>query len=161
MVEVQEEGKKLLKNRKGRERVVQAFGRVDMSGFVKIESSEEHLCIRNSRREILGHRICLLFAVFGTFRRSAAALPRIRRRTHCRNRSSMRHWVVCSDYSLKGRPRLSKDYRKDNNLGDGVAVKWVGENEELVKLLSHTLRMISPHAYARRLEAGEMMWKEE
>jgi hypothetical protein len=137
--------------------VVQAFGRVDTSGFERIESSEEHLCIRNSRGEILGYKICLPSAVFETFRRSAAALPRICCRTHCRDGSSVRHWVVWLDYSPKGRPNLSKDYREDNNSGDGVAVKWVKENEELVKLLSYTLRMISPHEYARGLEAGEML----
>jgi hypothetical protein len=54
----------------------------------------------------------------------------------------VRHWVVCSNYSPKGRARLSKDYREDNNLGDGVVVKYVEKNEELVKLYSHTLRMI-------------------
>ncbi len=75
VVEVQEEVKKLRKNVKGRERVAQAFGRVDTSGLERIESSEEHLCIRNSRGEILGYRIRLPSAVFGTFRRSAAALP--------------------------------------------------------------------------------------
>ncbi len=141
--------------------MAQAFGRVDTSGFERIESSEEHLCIRNSRGEILGYRIRLPPAVFGTFRRSAAALPRIRRRTHCRDRSSVRHWVVWSDYSPKGRPRLSKQYREENDSGDGVAQRWIEENEELVKLLSHTLRMISPHEYARGLEAGEMMRKKE
>ncbi len=77
VVEVQEEVKNLRKNGKGRERVAQAFGRVDTSGFESIESSEEHLCIRNSRGEILGYRIRLPPAVFGTFRRSSAALPRI------------------------------------------------------------------------------------
>jgi hypothetical protein len=161
VVEVQEEVKKLPKNGKGRERVAQAFGRVDKSGFERIESSEEHQCIRNSRGEILGYRIRFPSAVFGTFRRTAAALPRICCRTHCRDKSSVRHWVVCSDYSPKGRPRLSKDYREDNDSSDGVAVKLVEKNEELVKLLSDTLRMISPHEYARGLEAGEMMRKEE
>jgi hypothetical protein len=39
---MQEEVKILRKNGKGRERVAQAFGRVDTSGFVRIESSEEH-----------------------------------------------------------------------------------------------------------------------
>jgi hypothetical protein len=33
----------------------------------------------------------------------------------------------------------------------------VEENEELVKWLSHTLRTISPHEYARGLEESEMM----
>ncbi len=55
VVEVQEEVKKLRKNGKGRERVAQAFGRVDTSSFEKTESSEEHLCIGNSWGEILGH----------------------------------------------------------------------------------------------------------
>jgi hypothetical protein len=75
---------------KGRDTVPQAFGRVDTSGFERIESSEEHLCIRNSRGEILGYRIHLPSATFGTFRRSAAALPRIYHHTHCRDRSSVR-----------------------------------------------------------------------
>ncbi len=35
------------------------------------------------------------------------------------------------------------------------------KDKELVKLLSHTLRMTWPHEYARGLEAGEMMRKEE
>ncbi len=75
VVNVQEEVKKLRKNRIEKKWVAQEFGRVDTSGFKRIESSEEHLCIRNSRGEILGYRICLPSAVFGTFRRSAAALP--------------------------------------------------------------------------------------
>jgi hypothetical protein len=69
--------------------------------------------------------------------------------------------MVWSDYSITERQGLSKNSREDNNLGDGVAVKGVEKNEELVKLLSHTLIMISPHEYARGLEAGEMMRKEE
>ncbi len=115
MVEVQEEVKKLRKNGKGRERVAQALGRVDTSGFERNESSEEHLCMRNSRGEIMGYRIFLPLAVFGTFRRSAAALPRIHRQTHGRDWSSVRHWVVWSDYSPKMRPRLSKQYREEND----------------------------------------------
>ncbi len=75
VVEVQEEVKKLRKNGKGRKRVAQASGRVDTSRFERIYSSEEHLCIMKSRSEILGYRIRLPTAVFGTFRRSAAALP--------------------------------------------------------------------------------------
>jgi hypothetical protein len=77
VVEVEEEVKKIAKNVKGRERMAQAFGRVDTSRFERIESSEEHLCIRNSMGEILGYRIRLPSAVFMTFRRSAAALLRI------------------------------------------------------------------------------------
>jgi hypothetical protein len=157
VVEVQEEVKKLRKNGKGRERVAQAFGRVDTSAFEGIESSEEHLYIRNSRRDILGYRICLPSAVFGTFRMFAAALPRICRCTHCRDRSSERHWVVWSDFSPKGRSRLSKDYGEDNNSSDGILVKWMEEYEELVKLLSHSLRMSLPCEYARGLKAGIMM----
>ncbi len=42
-----------------------------------------------------------------------------------------------------------------------MAVKLAEENEELVKVLSHTLRRIMPHEYARGLEAGVMMRKEE
>jgi hypothetical protein len=38
---------------KGRERVAQAYSRVDSSEFERIESSEEHLCIRNSRGRFL------------------------------------------------------------------------------------------------------------
>ncbi len=38
-----------------------------------------------------------------------------------------------------------------------MAKRWIEENEELVKLLSHTMRMISPPKYARGLEAGETM----
>ncbi len=94
MVEVQEEAKKLRKNGKGRERVAYAFGRVNTSGFKRIKSSEEHLCIRKSRGEILGYRICRPPAVFRTFRRSAATPPGVRCRTHCRDRSSVRQWVV-------------------------------------------------------------------
>ncbi len=41
-----------------------------------------------------------------------------------------------------------------------MAKRWIEENEELVKLLSQTLQMISPHEYARGLEAGEKMRKE-
>jgi hypothetical protein len=48
-----------------------------------------------------------------------------------------------------------------NDSGDGVAQRWIEENEELVKLLSHTLRMISPHEYARGLQAGEIMRRME
>jgi hypothetical protein len=161
VVEVQEVVKKFQKNGKGRERVAREFGRVDTSGIERIESSEEHLCIRNSRGEILGYRICLPPVVFGTFRRSAAALPKIRRQAHCRDKSCVTHWTVWSDYSKKGRPFLSREYRKANGSGDRVAKRWIEENEELVKLLSHTLRMISPHEYARRLEAGEVMRKKE
>jgi hypothetical protein len=46
-------------------------------------------------------------------------------------------------------------------LDDGVAVKQVEKSEELVKLLSHTLRTILPHEYARMLEAVEMMRKKK
>jgi hypothetical protein len=59
-----------------KEWVAQALGRVDTSGFERIESSDEHLCIRNGRDEILRYRVCLPPAVFGTIRRSTAALPR-------------------------------------------------------------------------------------
>jgi hypothetical protein len=74
--------------------VVQEIDRVDTSGFERIESSEEHMCIRNSRGEVLGYRICLPPAVFGILNRSEAALPRPRCCTHCRDRSSVRHRVV-------------------------------------------------------------------
>jgi hypothetical protein len=67
--------------------------------------------------------------------------------------------VFWSDYSPNGRPRQSKDWRKDNNLGDEVDVKLAEKNEELVNLLSNTLKMILPHQYARGFEAGEMMRK--
>jgi hypothetical protein len=50
-----------------------------------------------------------------------------------------------------------KRYREENNSGDRVAERWIEENEELVKLLSHTLRMISLHEYARGLEVSEIM----
>jgi hypothetical protein len=120
VVAVQEEVKKLRKNGKGRERVVQAFGRVYTSGFERIEFSEEHLCIRKSRGEILGYRIRLSPAIFGTFRRSAIALPRICHQLHCRVRSSVSHWVVWSDYSPKGKPCLGKQFREKNDLGDQV-----------------------------------------
>jgi hypothetical protein len=103
VVDVQEEVIKLRKDGKGRERVAQAFGRVYTSGFERIESSEEHLCIRNSRGEVLGYRIRLPPAVFGTFRMPAVALPRIHCCTHSRDRSCVRHLVVWSEYSLKGR----------------------------------------------------------
>jgi hypothetical protein len=73
---------KLQNNVKGRERVAQAFGRVDTSGYERIESSEEHLCIRNSRREILGYSFVFLRLFFRTFKKSAAALHRICCRTH-------------------------------------------------------------------------------
>ncbi len=69
--------------------------------------------------------------------------------------------MVWSDYSPKRRPYLSKQYRVKNDLDDGVAKRWIEENEELMKLLSHTLRMISSHEYARGLEAGEIMRKKE
>ncbi len=42
-----------------------------------------------------------------------------------------------------------------------MAQRWIEENEELVKLLSHTVRMISPHEYARGLEVGEIMRNKE
>jgi hypothetical protein len=42
-----------------------------------------------------------------------------------------------------------------------VAKRWINENEVLVKLLSHSLRMILSHEYARGLVKGEMMRKEE
>ncbi len=42
-----------------------------------------------------------------------------------------------------------------------MAEKWADKNEELVKLLSHTLRMTLSHEYARGLEAGEMMKNEK
>jgi hypothetical protein len=92
--EVEEEVKNLRKNGKGRERVAQAFGRVDTSSFERTESSEEHWCIRISWGEILGYRLCLPSGVFGTFRVSAATLPRMHCSTHCRDMSSVRHWVV-------------------------------------------------------------------
>ncbi len=69
--------------------------------------------------------------------------------------------MVWSGYSPKKRPRQSRDRREDNNLGDGVAVKWAEENDELVKMLSHTLRMVSPHEYASGLDAGKMRRKVE
>jgi hypothetical protein len=160
VVEVHEKVKKFRKNGMGRGRVAQALGRVDTSSFERIESCEKYLHIRNSRGEILGYSICLHPAVFGTFRRPAAALPRICCRTHCRDRSSVRHWVVWSDYSPKGEPSLSKQYREKNDSGDGVAKWWIEENEELVKLLSHILKIVSPYEYARGLEAGEKMRNE-
>jgi hypothetical protein len=40
-------------------------------------------------------------------------------------------------------------------------VKWEEENEEQVKLISRTLRIILPHEYTRGLEARDMMKKEE
>ncbi len=161
VVVVEEEVAKLRKNEKRRDNVAARWGRVDTSDFERVESSQQHLCLMNSRGEVLGYRIRLPSGVFETFRRSAAALPRSRRTTHCRDRSSVQHWVVWSDYSPKGRPRLSKQYREANGKGDGVAVKWIEENQELVRLLSNTLRMISPHKYARGVKAGEQMEKEE
>ncbi len=65
--------------------------------------------------------------------------------------------MVWSYYSPKGRPRLSKQYREEDDSGDGVAQRWIEENEELVKLLSRNLGMASPNEYARGLEAGEIM----
>jgi hypothetical protein len=53
VVEVEEEIKQLQKNVKGRQRAAQAFGRVDTSRLKRIGSSEEHLCIRNSRGQNL------------------------------------------------------------------------------------------------------------
>ncbi len=67
--------------------------------------------------------------------------------------------MVWLNISHKGRPCLSKQYREENESGDRVAERWIEENEDLVKLLSHTLKMNSPHEYARGLEAGEMMWR--
>ncbi len=42
-----------------------------------------------------------------------------------------------------------------------MAKKWIEENEELVKLLSYTLKVTSPLDYARRLVAGEMIRMKE
>jgi hypothetical protein len=52
VVEVQEAVKEMQKYGKGREWVAQVFGRVDTSE--RIESSEKHLCIRNSRGRCSG-----------------------------------------------------------------------------------------------------------
>ncbi len=73
---MQEEVKKLRKNWKARERVAQALGRVDTSGFDWIKSRNKHLCIKNSSGQRLGYIICFPSAVFRTLR-SAAALPRV------------------------------------------------------------------------------------
>jgi hypothetical protein len=59
-----------------------------------------------------------------------------------------------------GRPCLSKQYKEENDSGDGVAKRWIEENDELVKLLSHTTRMVLAHEYARVLKAGEILKNE-
>ncbi len=47
------------------------------------------------------------------------------------------------------------------DFGDGVAVKWGEANEELVKLLSYTLRMILPDEHAKGPGAGDMRRKKK
>ncbi len=110
-------GKSIAKDGKGREREVQALSRVNTSEFEGIELSEEYLCMRNNREEILGYRILLPSAVFKTFRWSAAALPRICHHSHCKDRSHVKYRMVWSDYSLKRSQRLIKYYREDNYSG--------------------------------------------
>ncbi len=42
-----------------------------------------------------------------------------------------------------------------------MAKRLIEENDELAKLLSHTLRMIFPHEYDKWIEVSEMMKKKE
>jgi hypothetical protein len=79
---------------KVKKRRAQAFGRVNIQILERIESSEEYLCIINSKRELLGYKICLLFIVFGTFRMSAIVISIIRHRTHCKTGSTVRHGMA-------------------------------------------------------------------
>ncbi len=110
---------------------------------------------------MLGYRIQLPHAILGIIRKLTSVLPRICCCTHCRDMSLVRHCVVWSDYSPKVRPHLSKEYREEIDLGDGVAKWWIERNIELLKQLSRTLRMISPHEYARGPEVSEIMKNKE
>jgi hypothetical protein len=102
----------------------------------------------NGRGKIVGYKLCLPSAVFKTLKWSAIALPSVCCCTHSRNRSSVKHYVCWSYDFLRRRPFLSKDARKDNDFGDLVAKKLIDKIEELVKLLSNSLKMTSLHQYA-------------